>query len=100
MGRGWAGCVLAGLAIVLLGGGCVSPVTLSDEFGASVEQSKQAQRLLPEASAGTDYVDGLDGRASERSLERYLNSFPLQPAAPPPAMSGGSAIVNPGSVAQ
>lgn len=94
------GWVLAGMGLVALSGGCVSPVTLSDEFGTSIEEAKRAQRRAIEARVGPDSVDGLAGRAAERAVERYFHSFSLQPAAPAPALSGEGAVANPDAMAQ
>lgn len=66
--------MIVGLALTL--GSCApSPVTLSEDFGRSVEMARSGQILNPDAEANLDPVEGFDGRAAEKAIERYRKSF-------------------------
>ncbi len=89
------------VTLVLICGGCTVPVTLSEDFGASLEQAKQAQRRPLEPGASAEFPNGMNGRASEQAIDRYVNSFHQQsPAGGMPGVGGGGGIANPGLTAQ
>jgi hypothetical protein len=70
-------------AAVALLAGCANTGTprLDDHFGYAVNMAKAQQTINPDASLNTDPVAGLDGRAANEAIERYIDSF----EAPPPS---------------
>jgi hypothetical protein len=72
-------------AMLALSAGCSSsgPVheeTLLDKnWGRSVETAKYNQILNPDAGKNLAPVEGLDGNAAENSVQKYENSFKIEP---------------------
>lgn len=82
--------IVAGLALLLGLGGCVSPTPMLDEhFGEAVRAARLAQTINPDAGRN-DPIIGMDGVAAQRSIERYETSFKN----PPPVTN----VVNIGGV--
>lgn len=48
---------------------------LDANFGQSLNLAKAAQTINPEASANTDPVSGMDGKAANAALSNYHESF-------------------------
>lgn len=74
--------VRAGLALVLGGGtmaclsGCMTSTPVYDQhFGEAVRTVTAMQILNPDASANTNPVNGIDGRAAAAAMDRYSTSY-------------------------
>jgi hypothetical protein len=68
--------VTAIVGFVMLVGGCASDFSkLDNDFGTSVKLSKANQILNPDAEKNVDVVQGMDGTAAEKVLEKYHEGF-------------------------
>lgn len=78
---------IAGLVTL---GGCVATTTprMDARFGESVTMMRAQQTLDPQASANTNLVTGIDGKAAKGALDNYHDSFRKPPAEAPSASSG------------
>lgn len=63
-----------GLLILMLMA-CTATPYLDQNRGKSFEQARQSQLLHPDAKVSTEPVESLDGRASERLENKYLDTF-------------------------
>ena len=66
--------VVVGLFILMLIA-CSSTPYLDQNRGKAFEQARSSQILHPDAEVSTEPVESLDGRASERLENKYLDSF-------------------------
>jgi hypothetical protein len=62
------------LAVFLLSA-CVQLSRVDKDHGKSVEQARRNQTLDPEARRNLEPVTGLNGKAAEANIEKYLKSF-------------------------
>ncbi len=73
--RSVAFCILSITLSFSLISACSGPTRLEKNFGKSVEQARLNQTLNPEAQKNLEPVTGLDGKAAQKSIERYQKSF-------------------------
>jgi hypothetical protein len=59
-------------------------------FGESVTLLRAQQVIHPEASADTDPVAGIDGKAAKGAMDNYRDSFRKPPPEATPTIGGGS----------
>ncbi len=67
---------------------------MEKNFGKSVEQARLNQTLNPEAQKNLEPVTGLDGKAAQKSIERYQKSFEQARDASQPGAQTGTQIVD------
>lgn len=68
--------VLTALSALALLSACAQTTPRADaRFGDAVRIAAAQQTMHPEASRNTDQVKGIDGRASQETMERYRKSF-------------------------
>lgn len=78
---------IAGLVLL---GGCAATTTphMDARFGEAVTMLRAQQTLDPEASANTNPVTGMDGKAAKGALDNYRDSFRKPPAEASPVTIG------------
>ena len=70
------------VALLGLAGACAGPTRLEMDYGTSFQLAKFNQILNPEAEKNLEPVTGLDGRAVQKTMERYRKDF--EKPIPPP----------------
>lgn len=76
-------------AITFTLAGCMTSTPIYDKhFGEAVRSVQAMQTLNPNASANTDPVTGVDGRAATAALDRYNAQF-VKPSADVSAFTVG-----------
>jgi hypothetical protein len=78
-----------GFIILSMLGGCAATTTPQTDarFGEAVTLLQAQQTLDPQASANTNPVTGMDGKAAKGALDNYRDSFRK-----PPAEASGPAV--------
>ncbi len=61
--------------IFLAAAGCAHYGTLEEDYGKSYNMAKENQILNPGASKNLEPVKGLNGRAAEAVMNKYIDSF-------------------------
>jgi len=61
--------------VILMLMACSSTPYLDQNRGKAFEQARSSQLLHPDAKVSTDPVEDMDGRASERLENKYLDTF-------------------------
>ncbi len=67
--------VMAGAMVILVCSCKPKPVTLGQNFGATVKIAIESQILNPEAQLNLHPVEGMDGKAAETLIEDYRKGF-------------------------
>lgn len=76
--RAAIGCGL-GMALA----GCMTTTPVYDQHAGEAVRSLRAMQVLnPDASANTDTVAGIDGRAATAAMDRYSSSYRTPPSDP------------------
>ncbi len=76
--------------------GCCNPGCFSykceprDDFGKAYTLAKAGQIMNPDAGTNLEPVEGIDGRAAEKIMKNYVESF--RPSAPPSSGGGMTAV--------
>ncbi len=68
-------CHVAIVLSILFTAGCAHYGALEGDYGKSYTMAKQGQILNPGASKNLEPVTGLDSRASEAVMKKYIGSF-------------------------
>jgi hypothetical protein len=76
------------LAIFLISA-CAQSTRLDKDYGRSVKQARVNQILDPEAEKNLEPVTGLDGKASQASIEKYRKAFEQPREIPQPIVQIG-----------
>ena len=63
------------LAIFFLISACAQPTRLDKNYGRSFKEVRANQILDPEAEKKLEPVTGLDGKASQTTIEKYRKTF-------------------------
>jgi hypothetical protein len=71
------------VALLALPIGCAGPSRVEMDYGTSVKLAKFNQVLNPEAERDLEPVTGLDGIASQKTIDRYRKDF--EKPSPPPS---------------
>ncbi|CAG2156803.1 hypothetical protein [Cupriavidus numazuensis] len=81
--------MLSALTSLLLLGGCMNSTPRYDaQFGDALRTLRAMQTIDPNASANTDPVTGVDGRAATYAMDRYGQSFRNPPVESNPFVIG------------
>ena len=65
----------AAVLVFIFTAGCAHYGALEDDYGKSFNTAKYGQILNPGASKNLEPVTGLDGKALEVIMDKYVNSF-------------------------
>jgi hypothetical protein len=75
---------IIGCAVVMMSTGC-APTRTEMDFGTSYKLSKFNQIMNPQAEKDLTPVQGVDGQAADKAIEKYRKDF--EKPAPTPNMS-------------
>jgi hypothetical protein len=70
------------LASVALAGCTTQTPVLDQHYGEAVNAAKLHQTINPDASLNQDPVAGIDGKAANAAVDRYLKSYEQPPVTP------------------
>lgn len=65
----------AAVLVIIFTAGCAHYGALEDDFGKSFKTAKYGQILNPGASKNLAPVTGLNGKATEAVMQKYIDSF-------------------------
>lgn len=68
-------CVFCIAFTIFIISACAGPTRVEKNYGKSVKQALLNQILDPEAGKNLEPVTGMDGRASQTTIEKYRRTF-------------------------
>jgi hypothetical protein len=68
-------CYTTVILTILFSAGCAHYGALEDDFGKSYRMARDGQILNPEASKNLTPVTGLNSKAADAAVNKYIDSF-------------------------